>query len=704
MSPSDTVGKDRCRSENLARLLRPRRIVFIGGEILQRSIAACARIGFEGEIWVVNPKRDEIAGRPCFKSLSDLPGVPDAAFVAVRKETSVEVVRELADMGVGGAVCYAAGFAEIDPGGDAAGAALQDALVEAAGEMALVGPNCYGVLNYLDGAALWPDLQGGERVESGVAIISQSGNISLNFTMTDRSVPLAQVISVGNQAALGVGDYIPALVDDSRIKAIGLYIEGLDDVAAFSRAAAYALEKGVPLVALKVGKSEVGSRIALTHTSSLAGSDQLYAALFDRLGIVRAHSLGGFMEQLKFFAVAGPLENNQLTVLTCSGGDAAMVADLAEAQGLAFPALLESQRQKLSEILPNFATLANPLDYNTSIWGKEKELHGCFAAAMSGDHAVTILVMDYPRPGLQANEDYDAGVRAMIRAAADTGRLGAVVATFPELLPEEARARLVAAGLVPLQGMDEAIAAIGGAAWYARQRAEKKTHAGNLVLPGAVLALQDAVMIDEWHSKQHLKDAGVAVPDGRRVTAGEAAAAARDLGFPLVVKGIGADLAHKSDKGGVVLGLTNEESVVRAVAGMTGIAETFLIERMIPGTVAELLVGVKHDPSFGYALTIGAGGVLVEVLEDAATLLLPLTRTEVERALAGLKVGKLLKGYRGRPAGDIPALVDSVLGIAALVQKLDGKLVELDVNPLMILPEGQGCVAADALIYVEGTA
>jgi acyl-CoA synthetase (NDP forming) len=272
---------------NIARLLRPESIVFIGGESLELPIDSCRRIGFEGEMWVVNPHREQIAGLACFHSLDDLPAAPDAAFVAVNAALTPGVLRHLNRIGAGSAVCYAAGFAELGEDGQA----LQRELVEASGEMAVLGPNCYGLLNYLDGVALWADTHGSRRQSEGVAVISQSGNISLSLTMTERSVPLGQLIAVGNQAVLGPGDFIEPLLHDPRIKAIGLYMEGLDDVEAFSRAAVAALEKGVPLVVLKAGRSAVSTRIAASHTASLAGEDLLYDALFERLGILRVPSL-----------------------------------------------------------------------------------------------------------------------------------------------------------------------------------------------------------------------------------------------------------------------------------------------------------------------------------------------------------------------------------------------------------------------------
>ena len=437
------------RSENLKRLLKPRHVALIGGDALAWPLEACRIAGYEGEIWVVNPNRAELGGHTCFASLADLPEAPDASFVAVRREASIEVVRELAAMGAGGCVCYAAGFSEI--GGD--GAALQDELAAAAGDLALVGPNCFGVLNYIDGVALWADQHGGRPVERGVAIVSQSGNISLNLTMAERSVPLAYVISVGNQAVLGIEDFVDALADDPRITAIGLYVEGLRDVAGFSRAAARALVRGLPIVALKVGTSDLGAQVALSHTSSLAGSDRLYQALFERLGVVRVDSIPALLETLKLLSVTGPIPGPRLRVLTCSGGESALTADLAETAGLTFPAFTPEEVEDLRSLLPVFATVANPLDYNTAIWGDAPALERCCTTAMEGACDAAMLVIDCPDPAKSDISEWDTSVDAFVAGHKATGRPAVVASTLSELLPASVRERLAAAGVAPMQGL-----------------------------------------------------------------------------------------------------------------------------------------------------------------------------------------------------------------------------------------------------------
>lgn len=692
------------RQHNLQRLLKPRHIVFVGGNNLQDAIRSTEAIGFAGDIWVVNPKYETIAGRHCYRSIAELPAVPDAAFVAVNSELTVGVIKDLAAAGAGGAICYAAGFAETGPDGER----LQQDLVAAAGNMALVGPNCYGILNYLDGAAMWPDRHGGKRVDKGVAIISQSGNVALNLTMTERSCPIGYVISVGNQSVLGVGDYIEALLEDERVSAIGIYLEGLNDVAAFARAAARALQKRVPIIVLKAGTSTLGIQLTMSHTSSLAGSDEMYQALFHRLGVIRVDSLTHLLETLKLCAITGPALGNDLAILTCSGGDSAISADLSESAGVNLPALTAEQTADLRAQLPGFATISNPLDYNTSIWGKPDELERCFSTVMNcARFDAVLLVLDFPRVDTGDTRPWQDAIGAIIRASKASGKLAAVASTIPELLPEHARETLAANGVVPLQGIWRALKALGDTAWYTQRRTQVLAAGGveKLFLNSPGDAVQGDRLLNEWDSKHALAAYGLPIPAANLVKADEAAHAASALGFPVVLKIVSDKVPHKTEAGAVKLNLKNAAEVsdaaatiARNVAGIPGAGDRFLVERMMGGAVAELIIGLKRDPQFGLALVLGSGGILVELIKDSTVLLLPTSREDVHKALASLRGYRLLQGFRGRPLGDVEAVISAVMAVADYAQAHQHSLLEVDINPLLVMPAGQGVVAADALI------
>lgn len=674
------------RSRNLRRLLAPRHIAVYGGAAAAEAIRQSRKVGFDGLIRPVHPHRPDIEGIACFRGTAELPEAPDAAFLAVPKSATVDAVGELAALGAGGVVCHASGFAEHD----AAGAELQRSLVDAAGGMALIGPNCFGVLNYLDGAALWPDEHGGHRVDRGVAVITQSGTVGQNLTMQRRSLPLAQLVALGNGAATGVADLVEAMLDDPRITAIGLHLEGIDDVAGLARAGRRALRRGVPIVVLKSGTSETGARTTLSHTSSLAGSEALCAALFRRLGMARVEHVSTFVEALKFLHVHGPLGGRRITSASASGGEAALLADLAERAGLEMPAFPEVTGRRLGELLGERVSVANPLDYHTYIWGDRDAQAACFTELFRAGFDCHLLLADFPREDRCPHPTWDVAIDAFRAARAAVGGAACVVSSLPEGLPEAVRDQLLAAGVAPMQGTADCTAALAAAAFIGEaQRAPEPAP-----LVPAPPPHPRTRLLDEPTGKRALAAHGLTVPGGRVVPATEAPATAGSLGFPVVVKAVSADLAHKTEAGGVRLGLTDERQVRDAVAEMSGLAEHVLVERMVGGAIAELIVGVRRDPRFGPALTIGAGGVLVELLGDAVTLLLPVTRAQVRAALPELRIWPLLSGFRG-PAADVDAVVDAVVAIADYARG-NALLRELEVNPLLALPHG--AVAVDVLV------
>lgn len=691
---SDSIRRVHDRSQRLSQLFAPRSISVFGGNAAAEAIRQCRKLGFEGTIWPVHPTRREIEGLPCFADVASLPEAPDAAFVAVPAQATIDVVRQLAARGAGGAICYASGFAEVG----AAGAALQQDLVRAAADMALIGPNCYGMLNYLDGVALWPDQHGGQRLDRGVAIITQSGNIGLNLTMQRRALPLAYLITVGNKAGDSIDVIIDALLKDSRVTAIGMHIEGLDDVAAFSRVAIKALQQRVPLVALKAGSSELGARTTMSHTSSMAGPDKLYDSLFARCGVARVFDVSNLLETLKFLHVHGALQGKKIVSASCSGGEASLVADLAHSHGLTMPDLPQAAHDKLLAVLGDKVTVANPLDYHTYIWGDLAAQTECFVGMMDCGFDAHLLVLDFPRADRCDGSSWQTTLDAFIAAQQHSDAAAVVLTTLPEGLPDSIGSRLLQAGVAPMQGTAACMQALAHAAGIGQTQALSR-HL--LPVTAATPASRPGRMLHEVASKQALHAYGLPVPSGACVGAHAAVQAAQDLGYPVVVKAVSDTLAHKTEAGGVKLNLNTAAEVQAAVASMAHLATEFLIEKMAADVVAEIIVGISRDAQFGLALTLGAGGILVELLNDATTLLLPTSCEEIRAALKALKIWPLLCGYRGRPRGDVDALVDAIACIAAYAQDNAEQLLELDVNPLLVLPQDHGVLAVDALIHLS---
>jgi acyl-CoA synthetase (NDP forming) len=688
--------------DNLKRLLAPRHLAFIGGRSMARALKRCVEGGYQGQLWLVNPQHAELEGVPCVASVAELPCGPDAVFIATNKELTVQAVAELAAKGAGGAICYASGFAETG----AEGQALQARLLAAAGDMALLGPNCYGLLDYLHGAALWPVAHGGKVVEQGVAVLTQSGNFAYNLSMSDRSLPVAYMASVGNQAQIGVAELMDVLLDEPRVTAIGLHLEGLNNVPGFARAAHKALQQGIPIIALKTGVSQIGAELALSHTSSLAGSDALYDALFERLGVIRVSGPVSFVETLKAAACGQLPAGPSLAALACSGGDAGLIADYAERNGLSLPKLDDSQRSELAAVLPGYANIVNPLDFTTAIWGDRDALDRMLDSVLRSPADAALLVLDYPDEASGERPQCDLLLELYCAALARHGKPGFVASAFPELLPASARERLHAHGVAALQGVEDGLAAWGRIAHYQQRRAALLARGESALLPICPQALTgQGRLLDEWQAKQALGAFGLPLPQGLLSTPGQALQAAQALGYPLVLKVVSSALPHKTEAGGVALNLGDDQALQAALEDMRASLarhapelpfEHVLLERMAPPPLAELIVGVKRENGFGLALVLGAGGILVELLKDSRSLLLPTNDAAIREALLSLRSAPLLQGFRGRPAVDLDALVQAIRAVAEYAGEHAEQLLELDVNPLLL--DAQGAVAVDALI------
>jgi acetyl-CoA synthetase len=674
----------------LQRFLHPRSIAFVGGRECAIAIGRTQALGFAGRIAAVNPKRAELGGVATLPSIDQLGFAPDAAFVALPRAAAVEAVRALRALGCGGAVIYAAGFAESGSGD------LQRALLDAAGGMPLLGPNCYGYINGMARVALWPDEHGLAPIDRGVAIVTQSGNIGCNLTMLQRGLPLAVLLTLGNQADVDVAASVAALVEDPRITAIGMHIEGLVDVPAFAAAAARAHALRKPLVALKTGRSPQGARIAMSHTASLAGADRLCDALFDRYGVARVATLTSLVETLKVLHYGGPLPGRRLLSLSCSGGEAALAADLALDRGLSFPPFPDAAATKVGATLNELVTVDNPLDYHTFIWGQQDLLRSTFTAALGGGFDAGLLILDTPVHAAMRPDAWLVTARAFVEAQRETGARAAVVASLPEGMPPSLADELGRAGIAPLIGIDDALTALAAAATV-HEAFSREVVAAPWVLNDKHAASTPS-LLTEIEAKRRLRGFGLEVPVSEECTIAEAPRAAVRLGFPVALKISGTTIAHKSDVGGVALSLRSAQEVERAAARLSTLGDRVLVERMIEGAVAELIVGVVRDPGFGLAVIMGAGGVLAEVMSDTVTLLLPASRAEIERALPELKIWRLIAGYRGQ-RGDGAAVVRAVEAVLAFADAERDFLEEIDVNPLLVLPDR--AVAADALIRMR---
>jgi acetate---CoA ligase (ADP-forming) len=733
-----------------APLLHPRSVAVVGaneragsyGDVIFRNLAAA---GFEGAVYGVNPKRDEVHGKPCVSTVADLPEPVDAVVVAIPAAACPPVLIEAGERGCGGAIVLAAGFGET-----AAGRPLEEELRAAArlAGIPVCGPNGNGVVSVAARAPLWGDSV--ERLTPGpVAVITQSGNFGVNALGSDRGLGFHTVVSTGNSAVLEPSDWLEALAATEGVGSIALMLESDGDGARLARALATCAEREIGVAVLKVGSSKGGARAAGAHTGALAGDQRVFAALLEEAGAAQASEPSELLELARALAVpaarlprgggaitprsaaataddgsaagsARPTRKAGLAILTCSGGDSGMAADLAATRGLELPELSPAARERLGKVLPNAATVGNPLDYTSMLWDDHEALEEV-AAAVSSDPAIDqlLLLFDQPR-GLdpEVAEGWEAVRRALLAGAARGDAATILASTLPELLDPDTATELTTAGRVATAaGLGAAIACaaalrtpladperlgeIAAAAERGRDGAALQGRTAGTeeaVDRGAPDGARDSIdgALGEAEAKWLLAEGGLSVPDGSvAVDVAGAVDVALSVGLPVALKLSSPALLHKTEAGALALDLRTEEDVRDAAERLLGLpaaaGATLLVERMA-GDGVELIFAVRRDGVVP-ALLIGVGGIWAEALDDVALVPLPASVERVERALRGLRAASLLTGARGGPAVDLAAAAHfgSRLGELALDHGLD----LLEVNPALASPHG--CVALDAV-------
>ena len=700
------------RAARLRKVLTPKRVAWIGGGGIAPAIAYMQANGFAGDVVAVNPKRAQIGGLPCVPEVDALPWVPDLAILVIPKEAVVETVAALSRIGCGGAICITSGFSESTDG-----AARQAALIEAAGEMPVIGPNCPGVANFLDGSAFMMDHFGTHAPDRGIAVISNGGAYLSDLGCADRSQPVAYMIGLGNQAMVGVDEVLDAVLDDARVTAVNIYFESLPEAAALSRAAAKAARKGIPVVAIKGGRSEAGSRAAQSHTASLAGDATVASALFRRFGWIEVRSPSEAIETLKMLSFTAIPTGMNTGFVTSSGSYAVLGGDMAEALGLTMVPPSDQAAPAIDAALPPYVGPANPLDISDAHGWAEADQLPIYQAFARDPHELFVQVMCYPPEGGWEMSTWDATTAAL--AVAAKGRPVAFVNTLAEALPREARARMIAAGMAPLQGLEDGLRAVAHAAAYGARRGaldpeamlldeegSTRRQAGEKPPPkgavGGCPAVPSGGSLSEAEAKSWLSRAGLDVPRHWVVSG---TGDLPDIPCRVAVKALVPGLLHKTEAGAVALNITpkalpgalRDMSAHLSVQGLT--PDGFLIEEMIASPVAELLVGLRRVEGIGLTMTLAVGGVAVELLGDSATLILPAARRDIESALCGLKLAPLLSGYRGRPAVRLDRVLDTIEALAAHVLA-DPGISELEINPLLLTETRT--VVADAVLTLKG--
>ncbi len=711
------LAGDDAASHPLYPLFYPRSVAVVGaspkGGYGLGVIAALTSFGFTGTIYPVNPHYDTIAGLRAYPEVGAIPEPVDAVAIAVPSRAVPGVVRQAIAAGAKGGVAFGSGFAEAGEDGRSLQAELR-ALCGA--RFPLIGPNCLGVVNYRGGAALWAITIGARRGAGAVGLVAQSGNMALTLIASSRGLQLAHAVSVGNQAVVDTVDVMSFYLDEPGVRVIAAVIEGLADVAKFRRVAARAAERDIPIVALKLGRSEKAGRAAVAHTGSLTGSDRLYDALFAQYGVLRVDDLEELMETAKLLAADRRPAGPGLGVFASSGGECVLIADVAAAGGVALPDLRPETRAELRGILPPFANPLNPLDITASGWGN-RAIYGDVATLLAATPGVDIVacIGDTTRnSGPLEATGWDKMIAGMADARARTDKPIAVINTLTDVAYEMTDA-LAAHGLIHLSGARNAARAIGHAGRYARwrrgQRAQRDTTTVDAARRACALALLPAAGgggVAESASKELLRCYGIPVPAGGLAGSVDAALALADaVGYPVALKVEADGVHHKTEVGGVAVGVASGAQLraehaallARAAARAPGARiRGVRVERMASGLI-ELIVGGRNDPTFGPIVVAGLGGVLAEALGDVSTRLAPLDADEARRMLGELRGAALLGPFRGRPAVDVAAAAAVVARVSQLLVELP-ELVEIDLNPVLVGAAGDGCVAVDALAVV----
>ncbi len=705
--------------ESLKPFFEPKSIALIGasnnpGKPSGRPLHALINKGYKGKIYPVNPKYDSIFGIKCYPHLADIPGPVDLAVISVPAAGVYDALEQCVEKGIKAAVIFSSGFAETGPEGRLAQARITE-LARNSG-LRLCGPNCLGVVNTRNGVMASfafivdiPDVD-----PRTVGFVTQSGAFgALIYAQALYSgVGLNYFVSVGNEADLEFADFLGYMAQDNNTRVLGGYLEGAKDGPKLRRVAEVAARLGKPIMIMKVGRSSAGARAASSHTGSLAGEDRIYDAFFKQTGIIR---IDGPEELIAFvpMILAGRLPKGRNTaLLTVSGGAGVTLADLSERLGLIISPLSESARSKMKAALPFFASAQNPIDLTSQYVTNPEMLVACFNALLEEDNIDIIL------GNFDLREPYGVEIaRQVIDIYRSTDKTIVVCPwVFPGQDEGDGVRELRRAGVPVLLDTAQAVRALAHLVDYADFLRKRKSE--EYRVPSISIQNYDSIRdlikgkgtLSEGESKSLLAKFGIPVTRGGLAgSADEAVELARQIGYPVALKVDSPDIPHKTEAGAVFLNLASADEVRKAYAAILQNAGDYkpdaringvLVQEMLPEGI-EVIIGVTKDPVFGPTIMFGLGGIFVEVLKDVSFRVAPLSRGDALDMIKEIKGYQVLKGVRGRPPADIEALTSVIMKISTLATALKDQVKELDINPLVVYPEGKGVKVADAMVVIK---
>ena len=678
---------------NLKKLFRPKSLAVVGGYWTDFVLQGNLKLGFKGPIWHINPTRTSNKKNKYFRSFKELPGIPDCVYIAVSRDLTVNVIKDFSSLGTGGAVCLASRFSET---GSKKGLLRTKELIKNSGAMPFLGPNCYGFINYLDRVSVWSDQIAGNPTKSGIALICQSGTIGNTISFNHRSLPIGYIISLGNQTCVTIEDVIEYVLNDKRVTAIGIYAEGFTSVELLVKVLEKARKKKIPVAIVKVGRSKISATTIKSPTGSLSGKENFYDALFNQLGVARCNTLSELCETLKIFHTVGSLKGNKIAIMGPSGGDMAMLGDISEGLAINYSPIPKKIIKNLKQVNHKGVIISNPFDLQTYNWNDPESLKKTFDLIFKANFNLVGLMLDFPNINECDIAEWEAIVDKFLLSAKEKKTFAVIIASLPETLPKHIRNKCLKSGVAPLQGLKESLHAIHssiltGQAWskYNKLKVYKSNNKTNASVK----------TYSEYQSKNILKKNGIKIPKSVLSNPDKAVEDSKKIGFPVVLKINSNQIFHKSEIKGVFTNIKSETEVKKSLKYLSKLGNEILIEKMIQDQVVEMIIGIKADDLFGPVIIIGSGGIYTELINDSITLLLPLRKSSILKAINSLKISKLLKGYRGKSKADVEELAQTIMKLGTFAEKNASRLIEMDINPLIVRTKGKGGVAADALIH-----
>ncbi len=694
---------------DLKKLLSPRVMAIIGASDKEGFGGDTCRNVLEyapgGMVYFVNPKRDQLFGRNCYPTVSDLPEDVDMVVICTPQKTVIPLLREAAAKGAQGAVVYASGYSEV---GTVQGRQAEEELKAVCREldMALMGPNCAGFMNYNDGVSAFAFISEKRDRKGHVGIVSQSGQLCLSL-MDSPNMRFSYSISSGNSSVVSIEDYLDYLIEDEETRVIGLYLEGVTNPGKFLECLKKAATKRKPVVVLKTGRSKKGSLVAASHTGSMAGADRVYDAVFEKFGVIRVDDLEELLATTVLFSTLPRLpEGTGFAAVSLSGGETGMCADLGEMFGIEYPDFSETTLVRLRELLPEYASPANPLDSTATI-SYDADVYAGTLQAVMDDPNIDMVILGYTLL-LEIADPAIHYMAAGIRQIMASGRAKPVA-----MLPfvensrnQEYLNKLADLGVPILPPPAYAFKVLGHLKRFIKYKPQEHRLETDVPQPNPEARRR---MLSEFESMGLLASRDIEFPEGGIATcADQAAELADELGYPVVCKIASAMIGHKSDMGGVMIRLNDAGEVRQAYGRIMENARTrapgakidgVLVQRMLePGL--EVIIGVNNDPQFGPCILCGLGGVFVELFQDTAMLPAPVSEQEAMGMLDSLRSRKLFNGYRGQQPRDLEALARTIARISEFAAEHRDTLAELDCNPVFVYEQGRGVCAADALIVM----